>query len=395
MAVEEAGPSAVQVQSEAPVRIAGGSFSRTFTVDVSTYVITQEVEGGITYDVFSVPGGYMDTASGYPMLPFVRGYTLTLPFSATLSSVNLLGTVSQTIGTYQVPILNVKPWSEGGTTYTTTTSVNYPYPSQLVAYQQTSDGVLFTLAPIQHNPASGQTWFTSRFTVEVSYEAPIEIAIPEFSTEKATYAPGETVNTQARIANVGDNSATLTASLQIDDLLGQSMGSRSAGTISIPAGGSQVLAASWDSVLPDGAYLALLTLWQNGSVVAASATSFQVLGGAITGIGVPSLAIPGRPVTFTVDFANYRPSPVTAQLTLTVRTSEGTAIAELAAQGLNVGANSSATAVFVWTPGEVPGGTYSVMATAAVGGQAHGPDSEPFNVAHQVYLPVSRRALQQ
>ncbi len=193
------------------------AYQQTFTVNVPLQ-LAYESQGGIAYAIFSVPGGLADLSPGYPRLPYMQGFTLTLPFSATLQNVELLSTDSQSIGNFTVPTVLVKNWDAGGATYTTTTSINYPYPSTLVTWQQLGDSLSFTVFPIQHNPTSHQTWSYSRFQVRVTYDAPLPVGISALYTDKASYVPGENMQVTANLVNVGLASTTLSATLTSRDL---------------------------------------------------------------------------------------------------------------------------------------------------------------------------------
>ncbi|MCK4450059.1 MAG: hypothetical protein KAX26_05665, partial [Anaerolineae bacterium] len=156
-----------------------GVYSRNFVVDIAAYTAETEVQDDITYDILSVEGGDLAIADGAPILPYIQGYTLTLPFSSTLVEVQVVDAASSNIGTHNVPIAQVSPWSEGGLTYTTTTDIEHPYPTDLVQWQETSEGLLFTLFPIQHNPTTDETTFYNHFEVQVTYEAPLPIGVTD------------------------------------------------------------------------------------------------------------------------------------------------------------------------------------------------------------------------
>jgi len=256
-----------------------GVYSRTFEIDIAAYTAATETQDGIIYDLLSIEGGDLAIADGAPILPYIEGYTMTLPFSGTLTAVQVVDVISSDIGAYNIPIARVRPWSEGGLTYTTTTGIDYPYPADLVQYQETSEGLLFTIFPIQHNPTTDETSFYSHFEIQVTYKAPLTIAVTDFSTDKMSYGPGGTANTIATIAtigNVGDVSAMLTATLTIKDELGQTMGSQTSGEFTVPTDGSYGLPLAWTGTLNDGSYQAMVTIWRSGDTVGGASAGFQV-----------------------------------------------------------------------------------------------------------------------
>jgi len=256
-----------------------GVYSRNFVVDVAAYTAGTETQDGIVYDLLSIEGGNLAIADGAPVLPYVEGYILTLPFDSTVTEVQVVDVGSSDIGTHNVPIAQVSPWSEGGLTYTTTTDIEDPYPTDLVQWQETSEGLLFTLFPIQHNPTTDETTFYNHFEVQVTYEAPLTIGVTDFSIDKTSYSPGEAVNTSAIIGNVGDAGATLTAILTIEDEFGGVIGSQTSEEFTVPAGGSHELSLAWAGTPDQGSYRAAVTISSNGDTVGGASAGFQVVVG--------------------------------------------------------------------------------------------------------------------
>jgi hypothetical protein len=254
-----------------------GVYSRNFVVDIAAYTAETEVQDDITYDILSVEGGDLAIADGAPILPYIQGYTLTLPFSSPLVEVQVVDAASSNIGTHNVPIAQVSPWSEGGLTYTTTTDIEHPYPTDLVQWQETSEGLLFTLFPIQHNPTTDETTFYNHFEVQVTYEAPLPIGVTDFFTDKTSYSPGEAVNTSATIGNVGDAGTTLTSILTIEDEFGGVIGSPTSEEFTVPAGGAYDLSLAWAGTPDQGSYRATVTISSNGDTVGGASAGFQVV----------------------------------------------------------------------------------------------------------------------
>lgn len=252
------------------------AYSRNFAVDFAGYSAPTETEGGVTYDLLSIEGGDLAIADGAPILPYVEAFALALPFSGTVTGVQVVGAVSSTIGIYNVPSAHVRPWSQGGMQYTTTTDVAGLYPANLVEWQETGAGVLFTLFPIQHDPNSGETVFYSHIEVQVTYEAPLPIGVSAFATSRASYAPGEAVNAKATVGNVGDTTATLSGTLTIENALGQVVESAEVEAFAVSPGESHELSLAWAGASERGSYRATLTIWQEGSVVGGAAAGFEV-----------------------------------------------------------------------------------------------------------------------
>ena len=257
-----------------------GVYSRTFEIDISDFITETETQDSIVYDIISIEGGELAIAGGAPILPYITGYQMTMPYSSTLTSVQIIELDGSSIGTYNIPIAQVEPWSEGGLTYTTTTVIEQYYPTKLVHYQETSDGLLFTIYPIQHNPTTDGTSFYNHFFIQVNYEAPLAIAVADFSTDKMVYGPGETeitITSIATLENVGDVSMTLTATLTIKDELGQILGNQTSEEFVVPTGNSYDLPLAWTGWLSDGSYQAKISIWESGKLIGAASTDFQVM----------------------------------------------------------------------------------------------------------------------
>jgi hypothetical protein len=368
-----------------------GIYSRDFTVDIASYNAGTEAQGGIVYDLLSVPGGDLAIADGAPILPYLEAFTLTLPFGGTVVEVDLVTDDSSAEGTYNIPIAHVAPWTKGGVTYTTTTGIAYAYPADRVQRQETGEGVLFTVFPIQHNPTTDETTFTSHLQIRVTYEVPLPVGVTAFSTDKESYEPGETVRTSTTVGNVSDAEQTLVATLTIEDELGGAMGSLSSAPFSVLPGGSHELPLAWEGPLAAGSYRATVTLWSNDDLVGGDSAGFQVVDGRIVALTVPETLMPGEEAHFQVTFANYRTSQISAEVALSVYDDEGTLVAGLAPQMISVEEDSEETADFTWHPAGVSSGRHTAIATVDVEDRTYGPAQQSFQIGTSIYLPVVLR----
>lgn len=361
-------------------------FTQTFDVKIADYSVKTEVQNQIEYDLFSVQGGDTAVAPGTPILPYVEAYFLPLPQGAKLVEVNVLKSETSYIGKHNIPIADVLPWSEGGLRYTMKTNINFPYPGyeNLVRYQHSQDGLLFTVFPIQHNPTTDETWFYRMFVVQVVYEAPLTVAISEFALDKFQYMPGDPVQTATRVQNVGDSDEVLTATLLILDELGELVGELASGAFTVPSGGSHLLRLVWERDLPHGAYTAQINLSAAKEVVAGASQGFSVLSGEIIQVAVPEALNYGDTGIFDVTFANYRSAGVKGQVRLSIQDGEGGLVEALAPKSIEVPPDSVAKASFGWTAKSSRGGPYTASATVVVGEQTYGPKSESFDVVVEV-----------
>ena len=398
--------------SGSPERVgATAAYSRTFEVDIASYQVATETMDSIAYHILTVEGGGLALEDGYPILPYIEGYTMTLPFSGTVTGVQVVNVVTSPEGLYNIPIAEVGPWSEEGLTYTTTTDIDYPYPpdADLVQYQETGGGMLFTLFPIQHNPTTDETTFYSHFEVRVTYDSPLAVAVTDFTTDRDRYTPGDTISTTTLIENVGDVDATLRGVLIIEDDMGQVMGTEISTLFTVPSDGSYTLdlACAWEETkgtalwsrggteprgwswtTGSGSYRATITLLQGGAVVAGASADIVVLGGEITSLAVPDTLFLGQEGTFEITFANYRSDTVSAEVSLIIQDSGGGFVEEIAPQIISVPGGSTETAAFNWTPQGVSSGSYMAMATVTVEDEVYGPTMQRFEVEQNLcYLP--------
>jgi hypothetical protein len=365
-----------------------GVYSRNFVFDLAGYDTEVKTVGGIAYDLLSVEGGDLAIADGVPILPYVRAYTLTLPTGSSVTDVQIVDSASSPIGIYNVPIAQVGPWTEGGLTYTTTTDIEYPYPADLVQWQEIGTGVLFTVFPIQHNPATGATTFYNYLEVQVTYDASAPIAVVGFSTDKASYRPGDAIHTGATIWNVGDAEAMLIATLAVEDELGHAVASHTGDPFVVPAGGTHELPLSPIGPLDAGSYQATLTMSSAGDPVGGDSAGFQVVDGRISTLSVPEILVPGQEASFEVTFANYREGAVIAEVGLSIHDGQGLSVADLPPQAIPIGADSEGTVGFAWNSEGACGGSYSAIAMVSVEGESYGPAQQGFQIGGRIYLPL-------
>jgi hypothetical protein len=366
-----------------PISAAGSEdeYTQGFQVVVSSYRVQEEVRDSTPYDLFSIEGG--DTAVGpdAPILPFVEAHTLPLPYGATILAVQVQSDPAY-IGTFNIPIADVKPFSEGGMSYKTDTDITEPFPENdhLVQYQRSGDGMLFTVFPIQHNPLTDETWFHSTFDVQVTYSAPITLAISEFTTDKTHYIPGEPVQTTTRIHNVGDTDTVITAALQIQNEFDEVLGEQLSGAFTVTAGGSYVLPLTWVGEIADGAYTARVNLLDGETVLAGAAEGISVMGGMIVRLSAPSFLYSEEEGIFEVSFANHHDTQVEANFHLMIHSEDGGFVKDLHPQELSVDGGGTATVWFSWNPMGMITGPYAASTKVVVGEQVYGPKTTSFEV---------------
>lgn len=343
-------------------------YTREFDLDIESYTVGKETRGGTVYDLFSVPGGDISVAPQTPILPFVKSFTLPLPYGAALTEVEIIEVSSQNIGTFNIPIAVVKPWSQGGLTYTTETTIAalFPADKDLVQFQQTGDGLLFTVFPIQHNPTTNETHFHKSFKVRVTYEAPLIIGIRDFATDKPQYFPGEPIETRALIDNVGDVDLTVGVTVVVKDAVGNPVGpSPYPLAIEVPAGETYELSLPCGGDLLHGAYTAELSLLSGGEIVAVASARFAVVGIEISELSTPVGLKVGQTGAFEVTVANHDSVEFLGQVLLSIQDLGDGLLQDLPPMDVVIGAQASITVSFSWAG--TSAGVFNAIASVNVG----------------------------
>jgi hypothetical protein len=343
------------------------SYKRSYIVDLGLHDIEAMTYDDVTYDLFTVQGGLQAIGDGNPVLPYVEVFTLELPVEGKITGVIVSTNSSKAPGTYNIPIAVVNPFSMGGISYTNQTDINYLYPrlEDLVNYQETNEGLLFTLSPVQYNPFTDEVIYHESFTIDVIYESPLPIGVREVIADKSVYVPGDTVGTSTTIVNVGSSEVTLTAVLTFMDSFGKVMGSRSSGEFTVPSGDSYDVEIDWIQVLGEGIYLAEDEVSLGDSLVGASSTRILMIGDGVNKLKPPSSLRVGESGEFVVECVNYGDDTISREVSLTILDSPGEVIiVNLPSKTITVEAGGKSEAVFSWTP-EISTGNY--IAVASVG----------------------------
>ncbi|OQA92224.1 MAG: hypothetical protein BWY25_03205 [Chloroflexi bacterium ADurb.Bin222] len=310
----------------------------------------------------------------------------------------MISTTCKDVAAYEVPIIVAKPWSEGGTTFTTTTDINtfYPANADLLRWQPQENRLLFTLFPIQHNPTSNATRFCSQMVVKVVYEAPVALAVSNVAPLAETVIPGAPISVTALLENVTDDLLTVTSTLTLLDAEGHEMGWQDGGPFSVPSDGQQAIEVGWDGTLPEGVYDLRLSLWQGDVLMGAATTRVDVVGGALTALEVPTATlVMSDTATFRVTFTNYLAEPVTVTAHLLLYDEEGGVTADLPSQTDVAAASDAHVFEFTWEVGASTGGVYAAQARVTrEDGTAYGPLTGEFTVGrtlNDVFLPIVLR----
>jgi len=242
--------------------------------------------------------------------------------------------------------------------------------------------------PLVYDAVSDQATLYKHLTVQVTYQAPVPVAIVEFGTDQPVYAIGDAVDVTAVIVNVGDTPVELSGDLHIEDDDGATVATQTAASFFVPASESYPLALSWAGGLDEGDYTVWLELQQSQETVAEAGASFGVSSGGITDFSGPVLVMTGEEALFNLRFRNQRPEAVEPVAAVSIYDGEGEPVANLTPQLLTVGSGGEASAEFPWTA-DVGSGTYRADAIVVIGGYTYGPVVRTFSVAQQLYLPIT------
>ncbi len=374
-----------------PAEISTASaYSITAEIDASNYTIDTTTAPG--FDLIQVSGMRLLENDDAPILPGID-VNFALPPGASIVDIVVTPGGETDLGTLNIPLCIPDVAIEGEETggYKETPDTVGIYPDQLyqvdITPQESFQAVRLTVIPAIYDATSGQATLYQSLSVQVTYEAPLEVAITDFSTDKTSYAPGETINTNATVANVGANSAWLTATLTIKDAAGQTVATQTSSPFTVPGGGAYTLPLAWAGTLDEGAYNAVLTISDGANTLGGVSTDLSILGGEITDFTVPDTVF--GYANFQVTFANHRTAPVNVTKNIYIYNVEGTAVARLPQKIVTVSSASETTTSFSWDTTRFPESAYTAAVIATVDGAQYGPMLATFRVdRNAVYLPL-------
>ena len=380
----------------APRAAPEGGYVITFTVDASTYTITQPAPGFNQVDV----DGFQQDMSAGPLLP-ARDVSFPLPTRAEVTEVSVEQGSETDLGSLDIPtyIPGVALYPEGRDAEWTTTAAELGVvPGQAYTHTvknlDTHQAVNVHLFPLTYDAASGQTTLAQQLTVTVAYTTPTALAVTGFELDEEAYAPGETMSAWIEATNVSDAEAVFTATLSLIDEYGDEASVTASGPFTIPAGATQEIVPTAPAPSSEGGYRVHLALWQDGVAVAESDAVAQVVAVQITGFEGPERIEPGETAAFTVTFANYTTATLEADFALDVATQYGEPVAALSAPTQTVATDGQVTATFSWDSARAAMGQYQATAVVTPTGYDVRRHSQLFHVRGEqfVYLPLVLRS---
>ena len=320
-------------------------------------------QDGIIYDAFSISGGDIAIAEGVSILPYIKAFTLPFPQRASILDIQIFKE-GEFIGYYNIPNALVKPWVEGGLSYTEATELSAPFPedAKLVQFQATGEGMLFTVFPIQHNPDTDETNFYSQFNIQVSYKTLKPALLKKFSADRVQYVPGETIQTNALIENITDKSIILNATLSVIDGFGEIVGSRSFPPFSISSGNSYNLGLLWDGYLDNGCYTLQIKLINNGTLIGGGSEVITIVDLLLENFTVPKLLQLGDAGNFEFTLNNLGNNDIVGNANIIVRDNEGNLVRVIGSDNLWLYSGDTDTVVYTWKPQDIKPGIFTAIA---------------------------------
>jgi hypothetical protein len=365
-----------------------GSYALTAHIDASTYVMSTTIDG---FDLIDVAGLSQRTADGQVVLPRATLEVL-LPLSATINTLAFTPTQAVALPGLDLPTAMAGTDSGGGPSGGNTPTADGLYPVTATVQSNVLDTyqlVRVYVVPVTYDATADQATLYQSVDVRLEYNTPETLALTAFETDQIQYLPGETIDTATHLVNSGDATETVTATLVIQNFLGQVMGLQGSGAFDVPAGGAYDLNLGWTGSLDGDKYVARVFIWQGGQVVAGAGREIVVTAGEIGEPSAPQQLQPGEEGTFALTFHNLGAAQTIAVGSLAILDEDDALVSFLEPQLATVAGGGSATLTFHWTPAAA--GTYKASFVVAAGGQEYGPLAQGFDVAHQVYLPLVLR----
>ncbi len=358
----------------------GGTFSKTFTFNVSDYNVTQQD----SFDLLDIPGAETDVTEHLPVLPYFVT-TMTLPKNSSVISLRLVGGDTKSLGQLNIPSIHFIPGSgQWGLSDVMDVTGLYPETNydHRVRHGRDNTEVVIFFDPVQHNVDTKETTLWTGATVEVQYQVEECIFISALRTDKEDYITTEPVIVTATLQNVGDTDVTgLTAAASITRF-GETLRTSQVSVGPVPAGGSTEVTVSVDNGLDTDTYPLIFEIRdESGSVTASLLKKGTFVTSGRTEIGLSGESImPGDPLNLTVTYENYHTHQVTASVLFGIYDGRGDTVMTVPASPREIPAFSSADFTYHLFTGNFPPGRYEAMGGAEVDGEMRPSRSHYFTV---------------
>jgi hypothetical protein len=378
------------ISADTPQIIAQGSYSRIFTATITSYQFVP-VTG---FELLNIPGADNTYSLRKPILPILYT-TFNLPPGAIVSGVDWVREHSTALGKHNVPAADPETSFNHTTGYTSTMDVSGVYPpAPRYAYQVNDLGdhleVRIAIVPATFNVDTHDATLYDSTTLRVNYSTPVSAVISFLSVNKPQYRVGEVITPTATVENIGASPLTLVGRINVYDAVGTMVGTTSSNPFTVPGGSSYFLQLPWTPSLNPGGYRMTLSVEQADVPQTSASTSFNVLAGKITSFSAPQSITFDEYGTFSLSFANYRATSITALAKVHIYDSFGIEAVSLLQRTFIVDPAATGETSWSWNPAGLPEGTYTARAVVQVGGETYTSESRAMQVVgkQNVFLPL-------
>jgi hypothetical protein len=374
-----------------------GTYSIRTALDASHYAVFTDVVPG--FDVLQIEGLDLSGDANLPMLP-VALYTMTLPADAEIVSVGLVTDAAVILVGLNLPVfVPVSDTLAASPGTAKPLSAMTLFPTQPYTYDvataEDTQRVRVYISPAAYDSDANQATLYQSMTLTVTYHVTHPVVLDGIHPGRVPQPPDQPVILEGAIMNVGSQPITLTPQIELSERTGHTWGPQASPPVAVPPGGSTWMTASFSPTgeLPDGPYLARLTLWRGPITWTETSVDVDVTGGQVIRLRGPEVAWPGETAVFTMTFRNNRSEDVSLVPWLVVHDLDGMGIASLSGVTQTVSADGETTFTLTWP--SVAGGqgrrAASALAARVLGGaigDVYGPVTWFVDLPRRVYLPV-------
>ncbi|MCU0292015.1 MAG: hypothetical protein MUF10_08505, partial [Thermoanaerobaculaceae bacterium] len=360
-----------EARTEPPVRLAAGTYQRTEVLEATHHEIDRTTAPG--FDLVRIEGCDPGSFSGVS-LPR-KDVVIPLPAGAEVTGVAITLAGQTSLGTLRIPTWDPgEPEATGGTEpawKATPTSVGTVPHQAYVAQVREVGGHLelhLHLVPVVFDAATGATTLYQQVTAAVTYTAAVPAVLTELLPVAPRGTPGDDLQAQAEVTNVGDTSVDLSTELSVLGVDGQAVTTRSGGPFTVAAGASATLGLSCPGPTEEGHFDLLLVVRQGATEIARARRPAAVTAGQILAVRGPRRVRSGERAAFVVEYQAGTAGEVVVEAT--VHGPTGQVVATLPSRTLTLQAGDRANAAFEWCTTGASSDRFLMRFTATPDGRA-------------------------
>lgn len=265
--------------ADAASAAASAALSLTASFSVASYTLTP-LDG---FELLEIPGADLLGYEGQPMLPLLRR-TIALPAGAVVRAVERAGEHAVALGRRQIPAAAASTQYNPTAGYSGTFTVTGTYPSPRFAYEvrplPDRTELVLTVVPAAFNVGARDLTLYDTTALRVDYDAPSAAVLAPVHLDKLVYRPGDQLVVSTTLTNLGASADTWTPRFAVLDELGSAVTSTTGQPVSVAAGSTQPLSATWAPGLGAGSYHLVVSAERGASVDASSSAALTVVAGA-------------------------------------------------------------------------------------------------------------------